>query len=216
MLGKKLCRRLQGNRVRDDERLAVLQALGYPDIGAPVPVRFVVKTDNSAGSFKTGRYRVVPLGATSEAYSFDGVWLPLPFVIPGMHAAYANEESGFGRIAAIFKAIGKVTTGLAADAEDTTPVFFRPYEYKIDRTGKAGGGAFLLSVNPTPYANITIPADTMRRVCGGGWGVEPKQRRDAWVHIKGTGVREFKDLNFCLSRDRDEHWVERCLEHGGR
>ncbi|PWN18219.1 hypothetical protein BCV69DRAFT_301364 [Microstroma glucosiphilum] len=53
LLGGKMCRRLQGDHVRDDERLAILQALGYPDMGAPVPVRFVVKTDNLAGSFKT-------------------------------------------------------------------------------------------------------------------------------------------------------------------
>lgn len=216
MLGGKLCRRLQGDKVEDADRASVLQSLGYPDMGAPIPVRFVVKTDRSAGSFKTGRYRTVPLGATAEAYSFDGVWLPLPFVISGMHAAYANETSGFDRIDAVFKDIGKVTIGIDKDAQDTTPVFFRPYEYKIDRTGKAGGGSFLLSINPTPYASITIPADTMRRVWGGDWGVEPKQRRDAWVHIKGSGARKFKDLNFCLSRDKDEHWVERCLEHGGK
>jgi hypothetical protein len=205
----KICRRLQGYHVTDDDRLRILQSLGYTDMAAPVPVRFVVKTDGSAGSFKTGRYRKVPLGVTAEAFSFNGVWLPLPFVISGMHGAYENEEPGFGRIAAVFREIGKVTTDLPVDAEDTTPVFFRPFAYKIDRTGKAGGGAFLLAINPTPYATITIPALTMHRVWGGPWGVEPKERRDGWVHIRGTGVRKFEDLNFCLSRDRHEHWVER-------
>lgn len=71
LLEGRLVRRLQKCRVTTEDRVAAMSALGYPDIGAPLPVRFSSSRD-AQDSFQSTRFKQTPAGALVEVFPLAG------------------------------------------------------------------------------------------------------------------------------------------------